>query len=407
MEIKKVILIIIMIANIGLVKAQYTAIPDIDFEQALIDQGIDSENTLDGQVLTNDINTITTLNVSYGGIYSLEGIQDFSLLETLYCHFNYISTLNLSNNLNLKNLYLYSNNLTILNLNSNILLENLNCDYNQISNLGIQNCTNLTFLSCVDNLLNNLNLLNSPNLLHLNASYNQMTSIDISQNINLEVIVLSHNNITELSLDFHNDIRTVFCNNNNINTLNLDSNLALERLYCGQNNLVSLNLNNNTNLNVLSCTENNLNTLTIQNGTNNLLNGTYTIGPDTYNRFNSTNNPNLNCIFVDNAINSTTNWLSVDAISNFVETQTACGALTIPNYSIETKVRIYPNPTQSYFRLKTNATIKKVKLYNVLGKLIKTYKYQDTYMIDKIEKGVYLIMIETKKRNITTNLIIN
>jgi len=34
--------------------AQYTAIPDPNFEQWLLDNGIDSEATLDGQILTSD-----------------------------------------------------------------------------------------------------------------------------------------------------------------------------------------------------------------------------------------------------------------------------------------------------------------------------------------------------------------
>ena len=47
--------------------AQYTSIPDANFEQFLIDQGIDSEATLDGQVLTNDIALVAALDVSTTG----------------------------------------------------------------------------------------------------------------------------------------------------------------------------------------------------------------------------------------------------------------------------------------------------------------------------------------------------
>lgn len=45
--------------------AQYTAIPDTSFEQALINQSIDSENLMDGQVLTSDISGLTTLTISF------------------------------------------------------------------------------------------------------------------------------------------------------------------------------------------------------------------------------------------------------------------------------------------------------------------------------------------------------
>ena len=75
--------------------AQYTSIPDSNFEQALIDLGIDSEGTLDGQVLTADIIGVTTLNVSSKGITDLTGIQAFTALETLHCYSNVLlQTLN-------------------------------------------------------------------------------------------------------------------------------------------------------------------------------------------------------------------------------------------------------------------------------------------------------------------------
>ena len=40
--------------------SQYTSIPDPIFEQELINQGIDSNQVIDHQVLTSDVNTKTT-----------------------------------------------------------------------------------------------------------------------------------------------------------------------------------------------------------------------------------------------------------------------------------------------------------------------------------------------------------
>ena len=62
-----------------LVLAQYTSIPDTEFEQLLITQSIDSEGTLDGQVLTSDVATVTSLDISYTSISDITGIQDFQL----------------------------------------------------------------------------------------------------------------------------------------------------------------------------------------------------------------------------------------------------------------------------------------------------------------------------------------
>src|SRR5690554_3111579 len=48
--------------------AQYTLIPDPNFEQALIDLGIDSGGVVNGQVLTSDIETVVALDISHRGI---------------------------------------------------------------------------------------------------------------------------------------------------------------------------------------------------------------------------------------------------------------------------------------------------------------------------------------------------
>ena len=72
--------------------AQTTAIPDALFEQTLIDLGYDTGVT-DGVVLTANINTVTSLNVSFIGINDLTGIQDFTALTYLYCHLNLLTSL--------------------------------------------------------------------------------------------------------------------------------------------------------------------------------------------------------------------------------------------------------------------------------------------------------------------------
>ena len=91
--------------------AQTTAIPDENFEQALIDLNIDSDNTVNGQVLTADIDNVVELDFenvpNNGTINDLTGIQDFTVLEILDFHYNYVQIDPtqadiLSNNSNLK-----------------------------------------------------------------------------------------------------------------------------------------------------------------------------------------------------------------------------------------------------------------------------------------------------------------
>lgn len=95
--------ILLMTCLLGI--AQTTAIPDNNFEQALIDLGIDSDGAINGQVLTADITNVVNLDVSNKGIYDLTGIEDFTSLENLNVSDNYLSTLDLSGNVLLEELY--------------------------------------------------------------------------------------------------------------------------------------------------------------------------------------------------------------------------------------------------------------------------------------------------------------
>ena len=108
--------------------AQTTEIPDPNFEQALVDLGIDSDGTINGQVPTNDIAIIITLDVSLKGISDLTGIEDFTALEILDISSNDLKILNISNNLQLTELYASNTgtgNLMIssLDLSNNVNLE--------------------------------------------------------------------------------------------------------------------------------------------------------------------------------------------------------------------------------------------------------------------------------------------
>jgi hypothetical protein len=106
--------LLLFIINISI--AQTTAIPDQNFEQSLIDLGIDSDNTVNGQVLTADIENIVVLDFgnlsSFETIIDLTGIEDFAALEVLdfaeqgvYLYDSSNADI-FSNNINLRELYM-------------------------------------------------------------------------------------------------------------------------------------------------------------------------------------------------------------------------------------------------------------------------------------------------------------
>lgn len=113
--------------------SQVTSIPDSNFEQALINLGIDSDGTINGQVLTSDIDSVHLLNVNFNAISDLTGIEDFTALEDLDISLNPFNSLDLefSENLNLKHFWMIGGDDAFyamtesIDLSQNLLLEEI------------------------------------------------------------------------------------------------------------------------------------------------------------------------------------------------------------------------------------------------------------------------------------------
>ena len=124
--------------------SQITYIPDPDFEQALIDLGIDSDGEINGQVLTADIENVESLELNQRFIHDFTGIQDFAALEILDVSWNKMTILDLSGNENLIELkFNYSRYLQSLDLSNNPNLERIYCNETMLSELDLSKCYNL------------------------------------------------------------------------------------------------------------------------------------------------------------------------------------------------------------------------------------------------------------------------
>ncbi len=115
--------------------AQYTAIPDVKFEQVLINSGLDSGKT-DGKILTENIKDVTYLGVSGSKIKNLKGIEDFTSLKTLDCSNNELVNLNISNNKLLRVLDCKNNKLNFIDISENKNLIKFNVEGNKMNNYG-------------------------------------------------------------------------------------------------------------------------------------------------------------------------------------------------------------------------------------------------------------------------------
>lgn len=246
--------------------AQYTTITDVNFEQALIDLGIDN-NPLDGKVLTSSINTITKLEIKNKGIQDLNGIEDFINLKYLDCSYNKLSIIDITKNTNLSELHIYYNQLTNLDITNNSSLNYLFCQSNQLTNLDTSKNSRLIYLFCDNNKLTSIDVAKNLQLTNFNCSDNQLTLLDISKNTNLNTLYCSNNKLTALEVSGLMVLSGLFCSNNQISNLDVSKNIFLMSLSCDTNPLKILDISKNIKLNDLICQNNQLLNLDISKNT--------------------------------------------------------------------------------------------------------------------------------------------
>ena len=296
------------------IKAQTTAIPDSNFEQALINLGYDTV-PINGSVLTSNISGVTYLDVFNKNISDLTGIADFTALTYLYCGGNLLTSLDVTQNTALTSLGSTGNQLTSIDVTQNTALTDLYCGGNQLTSIDVTQNTALTYLYCAEN---------------------QLTSLDVTQNT------------------------------------------ALTGLYCEGNQLMCLNMKNGNNSNFI--------------------------------QINITNNPNLNCIEVDDVAYSNANWSSfIDAQTSF---STSCPnpcAVGIGENNLSS-LSLYPNPTAGFITIDLEETKSNINLSltNAIGQVILTESYKSNNYINleiDAPKGLYFLQLESDGDVITKKII--
>ena len=266
----------------------------------------------------------------------------------------------------------------------------IDCSFKNIADLtGIEAFVNIKQLICNDNLLTSLDTSKNIALKSLECGNNILISLTVSPNIALSVINCYNNQLTNIDISKNIGLDTFDCSNNKLTNLDVSKNTALVFLACNQNQIKNLNLINNTALTDLYCNNNKLEILDLKNGHNSNISS-----------LTSTQNPNLFCVQVDNAVYSNANWFNKDAWSNYSEN---CGYLSVENNK-QLKVSFYPNPVKKYFHVQTENKIKSIEFYSLNGKLIKTSFLKDTN-ISNLPKGNYIVKIMTVEGMITEKII--
>lgn len=144
-----------------------TAIPDLAFERALIEAGIDDVE--DGSVLTDAISDVIDLVLEDKGITNLQGIEDFTMLEGLWLADNDLRTVDLRENLNLLFVFIRNNGLESLNVSGLTLLEKIEVNDNALESLNISDNTALQQLTLNNNMLQSIDISIIPGGTQLNT----------------------------------------------------------------------------------------------------------------------------------------------------------------------------------------------------------------------------------------------
>lgn len=161
-------------------QAQTIAIPDTAFEQFLIDEGIDSDGELNGQILTADALSVTNLSITGGGIgepiTDLAGLEYFTNIEELFIH-HIPFFVDLSGMTSLRFLGLSHSAVISLDLEQNVLLEELYLSSEE------------DYSDEIINDLIEIDLSNNPNVHTVNAYWNhnlQMIRLNNGNNVNIQ-----------------------------------------------------------------------------------------------------------------------------------------------------------------------------------------------------------------------------
>ena len=186
--------------------------PDVNFRSWLLSQSYGS----DGVLTDDEIAGVTRIDVYYGEIQNLKGIEYFTALTELWC---------------------FGNQLTSLDVSGCTALTWLWCSENQLTSLDVSGCTALEQLWCQNNPLASLDVSKNTALSTLNCQFNQLTSLDVSKNTELKSLWCRSNQLTSLDVTKNTQLWGLYCGENKLTALDVSKNTALTYLYCYSNQI--------------------------------------------------------------------------------------------------------------------------------------------------------------------------
>ena len=274
--------------------SQKTYVPDDIFEAWLEGNGYGDSIPYNDSVLTSSIETITSLDIYNKQITDITGVEKMINLYTLNASDNLITFVNLTNMPSLRNVYLQrndivtadfsgTNDLEYLYLYENLLTQLTLPDSSYVNNYWCQNYGECgLYMSIGDNQLSTINFPSSLRAWRLYASNNPFDSIDVSSLSDLQELSLSYTNLVSLDLSSNNNLEYIsIFHNDSLLSLDVKNKIDLKSIHSVDNDeLTNLDLRNINLVNI--------------------------------NNHDFRNNPQLNCISVDNLTVANTLLYNID-----------------------------------------------------------------------------------------------
>jgi Leucine-rich repeat (LRR) protein len=381
-------------------------IPDANFKAFLIADGtIDTTN--DDEITVGEAEAYAgVIDISNLNISDLTGIEYFENITVLKASNNLLTTVDLRNNTQLVTLWIRDNLLSSIDLSSCTNLDQLFLNGNQLSSIDLSNNTMIDELALQGNNLTSVDVSALTILTELNINDNQLTSIDVSNNTDLRKLYVDHNNITNLDIATNTKLVLIYVHNNGLNSLNVSTNIALQDISAHGNSFASIDVSSNTaltkltvsgnpiaaldlssntllrELSISNCSistldlsantslerlfalNNSLSELNVANGNNNSMTA-----------FNTTGNPNLTCITVDDIAYSQGDWTDIDIAANF---STNCNNVANDMLSFSFAEQLSPATIDAT----AHTVIVEVALATVLSNLVPTFTISSGATVD-------------------------
>ena len=244
-------------------------IPDDDFEQKLIDLGLD--DILDDYISANGIEDVTELDLSLPlstgmqKIEDLTGIEAFINLKRLLLDNNALTEINISGLSQLEILRLNNNQLNVLDCSGNHRLQSLSVNNNLLTQIDVSENYDLWSLDVSHNQLSEINLSNNLELTDLMLGNNELTAIDLSKNVNLWDLTINDNNLTSLDVSKSPELWYLGASGNRLAEIELQGAISLEYLSVINNELTHMNLSGLPALLEINAGNNELTSLVLEN----------------------------------------------------------------------------------------------------------------------------------------------